>query len=285
MSHEKTILEIFEETEKENRKVCEKAESENAGKARAEERKLLDIRAQLENQNIILAGMMIDYRRIEGELQTAAAAEISAKSATAEKVKAGEVSVGEFLKVGMNAQAIRKQAAAETKAKLADVAKLIREKRVEIYRLKEEEATTNKNLTYLIQASPRLRLEKLKEEVESFQRSLNPVAEALMAARNVEEKAQIDFRLAQGKRGIDNLIWDDLSFAQIAALRFDPRIEENLIPEIEKFLFTADSNARFRGRYITIIGEAGGNHFIAFDEIGGPRIVDRSGKITTADLP
>jgi hypothetical protein len=282
MSGPKSILEIFEETEKENRKVCEKVEAENAAKARTEERKLADLEARLEKERGILAGMMADYGRIEGELQTAAAAEIEAKGITAARMKAGEISVDEFLRAGLNAQAIKKQAADETKAKLADVWKMIREKRVEIYRLEDDFAAANYTLGYLTAASPKLRLEKLKEEVESFQRSLNPVAEACMAAGNAAKKAKENFLLAQGK-GIFNLIWDNLTFGEIQDLRFDPRIPEALIPEVEGFLLSADPTDHFRGKLVFTGGRPPVE--ISFSALNYPHVVD-FGKpiIRTGDL-
>jgi hypothetical protein len=279
MSGPKSILEIFEETERENRKVCEKVEAENAGKARTEERKLADVQAQLERERGIVAGMMVDYGRIEGELQTAATAEIEAKGITAARMKAGEISVDEFLKAGLSAQAIKKQAADETKAKLADVWKMIREKRVEICRLKMESDKLNYNLAFLIQASPRLRLEKLKQQIGDFERSMNPIANAYMMAQKAAKEAEENFQLTQGIP-VKNLIWDSLTFEEISNLRFDPRIPEVLIPEVEKFLINADPSSKYRGKMV-FTGNIPAVE-IQFSDIGGPRIIGP--KITTGDL-
>lgn len=280
-----TILETFAETERVNRKLCEETEKENIGKVRAEEKKAADLQAQVERENRILAELLADYRLIEIEFEKAAAVEIEAKSGTFEKAKRGEISAAEFLKSGMTTAAVKKQAFDETKLKLADVAKLIREKKTEVFGLENELAEANYRLAYLTAASPRLRLEKLKLELESFTRSMNPINEACMAAQKAAQEAKEDFQLCGGAPA-KNLIWDSLSYSQIQALRFDPRVPEFLVHEVEEFLFTADVDGKFSGKLV-FTGERP-PWYIQFRDLGGPRVVgsrDRFPNITTSDLP
>ena len=262
-----TILETFAETEKANRKECEKMDAENAAKIRTEERKLSDARAQLEKERGIRARLMADYGRVESELQTAATAEIEAKAVTAEKVKRGEVSVDEYLKGGMNQAAIRKQAADETRAKLAGLAKILREKSARIYELETAEAEAVYILAYLTYASPHLRLEKLKQGLQGFERSLNPLAESLMAAGNSRNSAENNLLHAQGKH-VFNILWDSISVLEIKDLLFDARIPENLLPQIEEFLSTADPGLNYRGTYLAMTDAAGTRPYISFTAIG-----------------
>jgi hypothetical protein len=273
-----TILETFEETAKANRKECEKQDAEMSAKAKAEERKKADAEARLEKERATLAGMMADYARIEGELTTAAAAEIESKAITAAKVQAGEASVDDFLKSGMNAKAIKKQAAGETAAKLADVMKMIREKRVQIYELESQEAEAAYHVAFSTMFIPRLRLEKLKQEVDLFTKSLNPVYEAYIIAGASSKKAKENFQLTQGYP-ITNIIWDSLTFEEVKNLKFDPRIPANLIPDIDAFLAKADPDEKYSGKLV----HTGGRPpvYISFSETGGPRIVG-PGRIATA---
>jgi hypothetical protein len=279
-----TMLEKFEREAAANRKDCEKQDAEMSGKAKAEERKKADLDARLEKERATLASMMSDFRRIEDELTAAAAVEIESKAITAEQVQAGTVSLDEFLKAGKNAAAIKKQAAEETAAKLADVTKLIREKRGQIYKLEFEAAEAGYNLAFCTMFTPRLRLEKLKQEVDLFSRSLNPVFENYMAAGNSQSKAEENFLHAQGK-GLTNLIWDSLTFQEIRDLKFDPRIPADLLPDVDAFLSTADPDETYSGKLVFTGGRP--PVYISFSEIGGPRIVGGgriAGTITTGEL-
>jgi hypothetical protein len=275
-----TLLETFEEQAKASRRECEKQDAEMFGKAKAEERKKADAEARLEKERAILAGMMVDYGRIESELTAAAQAEIESKAITAEQVQAGTVSLDDFLKSGRNAAAIKKQAADETAAKLADVEKMIREKRVRIYQLESEAAKASYNLAFCTMFTPRLRLEKLKQEADLFSRALSPLYEAYMSTGISRKNAEENFLLAEGK-GITNIIWDSLTFEEIKNLKFDPRIPANLRPDIDAFLLAADPSENYSGKLVFTGGRP--PFEISFNITGGPRVVggERMAKVLT----
>ena len=282
MSHEKSILEIFNETIERDAAEVASRDKEMSASAKEQEKILEHVRADLTKERAIWANLRKEYDGLETAIEVKVRVDLKQMEITEAEVQAGKVTATEYLKTHLSEKDLRFKVRTEVEEKLGAVTELLRKKKTRIYELEDAEATAVRNLAFSAHYAPNLRAEKMKQEAEYFGRVLNPLAEALMAARNAEEKTKINLRLAQGKRGVDNLIWDDLSFAQIADLRFDPRIAESMIFQIEEFLSGADPEARFRGRYITIIGEAGGNHFIAFDDLGGPRIVGP--KITTGDL-
>lgn len=262
----KTILEIFEETVKANAVKVREEQERAAITCRDKEKLLEKTRAELMREWAIFEKLKGEYAGLEAGIEAEVRAGLEQTELTRAKVDRGEADLGDLLKAGGEPD-LRKMARAASSEKLAGALKLIRAKSSKIYEFEAVEAEAVYGLAYSTAAAPQLRLAKMKEEIEGFQRSLNPAIESLYAAGQSKSKAEENCLHAQGKH-VFNIIWDRITVPEIRDLLFDGRIPEALLPQIEAFLATADEGALYRGVYMAMMNEAGTKPYIGFTEIG-----------------
>jgi len=273
---EKTILEIFAETAEKNRAEVAAMEKEMAGNCREEQKNLERIRADLARERALHSKLRAEYDGLEAGIEAEVRAGLEQTEITWQKVSRDTASLDDFLKAGaMGESKFREKARAGGSEKLTGALSLIRAKEARVYELEAAEAEAVYEIAYCTTAAPQLRLAKLKEETESFQRSLNPVVEALMAAQNANEKAKNNLLHSQGKH-VFNILWDRITVPEIRELRFDGRIRENLIPQIETFLAKADSGAIYRGIYVAMADETGPPLTYLLQKSGGYKMTQRT---------
>lgn len=264
---EKTILEIFAETVAKNTAEVADLEKKGAAVIRDTEKSLERTRAELTRERGLFEKLRGEYAGLEAAIENEVRAGLEQTEITKSKVQTGEASLSEFMTTGLSEDKLREKARAAAREKLAGATRLLREKSAKIYELEAAEAEAAYNISHWTRAVPRLRLEQMKKEAEDFGRALNPVMDAHMAAQNSNEKAKDNLRHAQHKH-VFNILWDRLTVPEIQGLLFDARIPENLIPQVESFLNTADLGAIYRGVYKAMQDETGAGPYIAFTALG-----------------
>jgi hypothetical protein len=234
------------------------------------EKDLARVRADIGREETTLAMLRAEYDSLLAGIEAEVRRGLDATAATRGRVEAGEVTLTEFLKTGLDEKAIRAKATQAAREKLETCASIIRAKRHTIFELEANAAALAYNIAYQAHATPAEELTKKKKEAETLQQALNPLAEGVRLAWLANDRAKDNLRMSEGKRA-NNLTWDSLTVPEIRDLLFDPRIDAERLPEIEAFLATAEQGATYKGLYVTMTNEAGTKPFIAFTKLGGPR--------------
>jgi hypothetical protein len=260
---EQTILEVFQESVKANAAEVSNLEKQMAGRVKDVEKTLERTRADLMRERALFDKLRGEYEALEGNIEAEVRAGLEQTEITKARVDRGEASLDDFLKAGGEPE-LRKRARAAASEKLAEALKLIRAKRAEIYRLEALEAEALLNISYGYVAAPQLRREKMKLEAEAFDRALNPVVGAYTAAVLADEKAKDNLQAC--RQAVNNVQWEGVGLDEIRALKFDPRIREEWLDGLEKFIAAADPDKKFNGLLRAMPSDAGTPAGLYFSE-------------------
>jgi hypothetical protein len=243
LKYEQTILEAFQAREKEIKAECDNLDREMDKKRRDHEKIQADALAKLTGAREALAAMKADYLTLESGLAAQAEGELRTTEATAEKVKAGEVSLRNFMEDGLSASAIKAKAQAQANEKLREGRRIILEKALEIFKLEAVEAEARKNIIFCATYPGQTQVKKLKAEVETLERRIGEVFSGYYLATADMDRAKLNVALSEGK-SVSGTTWDALSVDELKDLRFDPRVQK-YAGDLEAFIGTADPAKRF----------------------------------------
>jgi len=235
MNITETILQEFRKREEIIKKESEERDRVSAVQLKESEKKLKDIRSQLDAARVNYAAMVVDYTATENAEAAKLAATLRESETTLAKVKGGQSSLRDFLEKGLSEEALGKKAAGEAAAKMTAGIAVIRDQSRAIIVLEKAEADELKKI-YYAQASPaENQIKKLRAEIETLEHGVAVVYElSPLAAYQSDEKRDALAR-ASG-RFIAGKTWSGLDLEGLRRLRFDCEIADIFLSSLEAII-------------------------------------------------
>jgi hypothetical protein len=134
------------------------------GKQKELEKIQADALLKLTAARAALGGMKGDYLKLEEELTAQAGAALAERELTADKVRAGQTSLADYMRAGLSEAELKAKAQAAADEKLAWARRLILEKQLEIFRLEVVEAEARQNVIYCATYHGQTQIKKMKAD-------------------------------------------------------------------------------------------------------------------------
>jgi len=221
---------------KEERKKKE-AEALKIEQERAEELKGLiekedKLREKIETETKRIEKMENQYAQLEEKLLKKSLEKIKSSELTKEDLKAGKISVNQFLQKGKTDEKINQEAEIKTQKELEAISDAIREKKAEMIKTEVELYEAQESIFYLLVYPGRTLMEKYKELSEWLGREISAVTEAGPSIQGKKMQKQDELRLLNESSLGSGHYWRGITKAEARRLIHNPIIQKKYIPSL-----------------------------------------------------